>query len=144
DARPTSGRDRGGARAGRGPAMTGPAAAPAGSRAGAPVAAPVVDEGGDPACWAHLFDAEVDDAEVDDAEVDDAEVDDAEVDGPSGEVAVDLRRVTDGGPGAVWSLPHGGDLDANLVLLAPHGEVGEHVNRDVDVLLAVQDGTGEV
>ena len=46
------------------------------------------------------------------------------------------------GQGAVWSLPHGGDLDANLVRLDPGGTIGEHVNDDVDVLMFVQSGTG--
>ena len=66
--------------------------------------------GGDPACWAHLF---------------------------------DLAGIDDVG-GAVWSLPHGGELDANLVRLAPGGRIGEHVNEAVDVLLVVREGTGEL
>jgi quercetin dioxygenase-like cupin family protein len=46
------------------------------------------------------------------------------------------------GQGAVWSLPHGGDLDANLVRLDPGGTIDEHVNDDVDVLMFVQSGSG--
>jgi quercetin dioxygenase-like cupin family protein len=46
------------------------------------------------------------------------------------------------GQGAVWSLPHGGDLDANLVRLDPGGTIDEHVNDVVDVLMFVQSGTG--
>jgi quercetin dioxygenase-like cupin family protein len=48
------------------------------------------------------------------------------------------------GDGVVWSLPHGGDLDANLVRIGPGGGVGAHVNDEVDVLIVVRGGTGEV
>jgi mannose-6-phosphate isomerase-like protein (cupin superfamily) len=44
----------------------------------------------------------------------------------------------------MWSLPHGGDLDANLVRLEPGGCIGEHVNDDVDVLVFVRSGTGQL
>jgi len=63
---------------------------------------------------------------------------------------VDLLRVArdgverGGADGAVWSLPHGGDLDANLVQLAPGGGVGEHVNSEVDVLVVGVAGSGTV
>lgn len=57
---------------------------------------------------------------------------------------VDLGSAATGSGGAVWSLPHGGDLDANLVRLAPHAAIGEHVNNEVDVLLFVQSGTGNI
>jgi hypothetical protein len=53
---------------------------------------------------------------------------------------VDIEEVG----GAVWSLPHGGDLDANLVRLASNACIPEHVNRDVDVLLVVRSGGGEL
>jgi quercetin dioxygenase-like cupin family protein len=57
----------------------------------------------------------------------------------------DLRAVpAGGGDGAVWSLPHGGDLDANLVRLGPDGSIGEHRNDEVDVLVYVQSGSGEL
>jgi hypothetical protein len=77
------------------------------------------EQGGDPACWAHLF----------------------EDDQPA--LVVDLTDVDEVG-GAVWSLPHGGDLDANLVRLAPNACIPEHVNREVDVLLVVRAGEGEL
>lgn len=58
-------------------------------------------------------------------------------------IAIDLltvdRRGTDG---AVWSLAHGGDLDAHLVHLGPGGAVGAHVNDDVDVLIVGIEGAG--
>lgn len=85
------------------------------------------DEGGDPPCWAHLHD----DAACDD-------------DGQR-LVPVDLSAVDDGGaPGSVWSLPHGGDLDANLVRLDPGGAVAPHVNDEVDVMMIVRSGSCEV
>lgn len=46
-----------------------------------------------------------------------------------------------GSGGAVWSLPHDGDLDANLVVLHGGGSIGEHVNRDVDVLVVIRTGS---
>jgi quercetin dioxygenase-like cupin family protein len=60
-----------------------------------------------------------------------------------GLVIKDLNSV-DGSGGVVWSVPHGGDLDANLVRLGPGQRIAEHVNDDVDVLVVVRAGTGEV
>jgi len=58
-------------------------------------------------------------------------------------IAIDLRAVDRRGTdGAVWSLEHGGDLDANLVRIGPGGAIGAHVNDDVDVLIVVIDGSG--
>lgn len=48
------------------------------------------------------------------------------------------------GSGAVWSLPHGGDLDANVVRVAAGEAIDEHVNEDVDVLVAVWSGDGQL
>jgi quercetin dioxygenase-like cupin family protein len=87
------------------------------------------DLGGDPPCWAHLFDDE------------DAAGASANGCGP---LVVDLGAARLGSGGAIWSLPHGGDLDANLVRLDPGAAIGSHVNVDVDVLLLVQSGTGEL
>lgn len=82
------------------------------------------DLGGEPACWAHLVD---------------------ELDTTAGgdvPVVVDVGRLPDGGTGTIWSLPHGGDLDANLVRLDDGTEIEEHVNDEVDVLVVVWHGTG--
>jgi quercetin dioxygenase-like cupin family protein len=49
-----------------------------------------------------------------------------------------------GGDGARWSLPHGGDLDANLVSLGAGSAIDEHRNDEVDVLIYVQSGSGEL
>ena len=77
------------------------------------------EQGGDPACWVHLL----------------------EDDQPA--LVTDLVDIEEVG-GAVWSLPHGGDLDANLVRLAPSACIPEHVNRDVDVLVVVRSGGGQL
>ena len=80
------------------------------------------DLGGDPPCWAHLHDE----------------------DDPRADEVVDLRMVPSGSGGVVWSLTHGGDLDANLVRLGPGDGIGAHVNDDVDVLLVVRSGAGDL
>lgn len=77
------------------------------------------DEGGDPACWAHLFDDE------------------------GGATYVDLAPLLDAaGDGVHWTLASGDDLNANLVHLDPGHEMGEHVNDEVDVLVVVLAGGG--
>jgi len=82
----------------------------------------IVDQGGDPPCWAHLIDESPDDG-----------------------LLIDLDALSTGeGDGVTWSLPHGGDLDANLIRLGPRAAIEEHRNDDVDVLVVVQSGTGEI
>ena len=78
------------------------------------------DEGGEAPCYAHLLDVQ------------------------RHAVVVALDDVPAGGTGAVWSLPHDGELDANLVRLEAGGAIGAHVNREVDVLVVVRRGDGEV
>lgn len=57
----------------------------------------------------------------------------------------DLSEVdTSGTDGVAWSLPHGGDLDANLVALRPGASIAEHVNDAVDVFIYVRSGGGEL
>ncbi len=48
------------------------------------------------------------------------------------------------GSGAIWSLPHGGDLDANIVRVAAGEAIDEHVNDEVDVLVMVWSGVGDL
>lgn len=91
------------------------------------------DQGGDPPCWAHLFDE--DPCEPADQRACSATI---------GPVVIDLGSARTGSGGAVWSLPHGGDLDANLVRLDPGAGIGAHVNNDVDVLVFVQSGSGQL
>lgn len=56
---------------------------------------------------------------------------------------MDLDALERGGPsGAVWSLEGSDDLNANLVVLAPGAKIDTHVNREVEVLYVVLDGTG--
>ena len=60
-------------------------------------------------------------------------------------VVADLGRTPLGGSdGVVWHLPHGGDLDANLVRLGAGAAIDEHRNHEVDVLVYVQSGSGQV
>ncbi|MFV0257555.1 MAG: cupin domain-containing protein [Acidimicrobiales bacterium] len=60
-------------------------------------------------------------------------------------IVEDLGRLDPAGDsGARWSLPHGGDLDANLVTLAPDDGIGSHVNTEVDVLMYVTAGHGDL
>lgn len=86
------------------------------------------DLGGDPPCWAHLIEDDDDEPSTDQA----------------GSLVADLGAPLLGSGGAIWSLPHGGDLDANLVHLDPGGEIGAHANNDVDVLVFVRSGSGEL
>lgn len=44
----------------------------------------------------------------------------------------------------MWSLPHDADLDANLVRLEPHARIDTHRNTEVDVLVVVRGGSGEL
>lgn len=60
-------------------------------------------------------------------------------------VAADLGSIPLGAAdGAIWSLPHGGDLDANLVRLRAGSRIAPHVNDEVDVLIVVQSGGGRL
>src|SRR5690606_21515316 len=80
------------------------------------------DEGGDPACWAHLFE----EAEVE---------------------AMDLAPLLDtdlAGNGVHWSLSASGDLNANLVRLESGAEMAAHRNDEVDVLVVVLAGSGHL
>jgi quercetin dioxygenase-like cupin family protein len=56
----------------------------------------------------------------------------------------DLLR--SGGDGVAWSLPaHAShDLNVNLVQLGPHASVDAHRNDEVDVLVIVRAGAGEI
>lgn len=46
--------------------------------------------------------------------------------------------------GVVWTLDEGADLNANKVQLAAGRAIGEHVNGEVDVLVYVLDGEGDL
>jgi quercetin dioxygenase-like cupin family protein len=60
-------------------------------------------------------------------------------------ITFDLSGLDRTGPtGAAWSLPHGGDLDANVVVVQPGEAMAAHVNTEVDVLVVGLAGTGTV
>jgi len=81
-----------------------------------------IDEGGEAPCYAHLIEAEGDDA-----------------------VLVKLGDLLQAdGDGAVWSLPANGDLNANLVRIGPNAGIDAHRNSEVDVLVLVRSGAGEI
>ena len=47
--------------------------------------------------------------------------------------------------GSVWQLEPGArDLDSNIIALPPHEEIGQHVGPDLDVLILVLQGSGEL
>jgi quercetin dioxygenase-like cupin family protein len=48
------------------------------------------------------------------------------------------------GSGALWRLTASDDLQANLVRLEPDHEIGAHRNTEVDVVLVVLEGGGEL
>jgi quercetin dioxygenase-like cupin family protein len=100
-------------------------------------------EGGDPPCWAHLFDDEAcldpNDAEGVVASSSAARSDVAE------RATVDLAALTRAAstPGATWTH-ESEDLDVNLLVFASDEGVAEHVNAEVDVLLVGITGAGAV
>jgi quercetin dioxygenase-like cupin family protein len=106
----------------------------------------VIDEeeyGGDPPCWAHLFDEET--VGMENELEGRAESSDSA--GPSthqGQVE-DLAALTRSatGPGAIWTR-QSEDLNVNLLVFAAGEGVAGHVNAEVDVLLVGIAGTGAV
>ena len=47
--------------------------------------------------------------------------------------------------GSVWQLEPGArDLDANIIVLQPNGEIATHVGPELDVLILVLEGGGEL
>jgi mannose-6-phosphate isomerase-like protein (cupin superfamily) len=60
-------------------------------------------------------------------------------------VAVDLTALAHGpGVGAVWRLTDSPDLSVNLVRVGSGGEIGEHRNDEVDVVLVGVAGAAAV
>ncbi|MCD6057531.1 MAG: Cupin 2, conserved barrel [Thermomicrobiales bacterium] len=84
--------------------------------------------GGDPPCWAHLFDEETTGMEN-------------ETKGRAGLSESAARAAT--GPGAAWTR-QSEDLNVNLLVFAMGEGVAEHVNTEVDVLLVGIAGAGAV
>lgn len=47
--------------------------------------------------------------------------------------------------GFIWRLEPGArDLDSNIIALPPEGEIAQHIGPDLDVLILVLDGSGEL
>ena len=103
----------------------------------------VEPEGGDPPCWAHLFDDEICPGES--QERDAAGVVTAVGVGITETDVVDLPAVVQeaSARGAAWTR-QSEDLDVNLLVFAPDEGVAEHVNTEVDVLLVGIAGSGVV
>lgn len=57
------------------------------------------------------------------------------------DVAEVIRRASDDGP--AWSI-NSEQLNVNLVRLSSGATIAEHINREVDVLLVVFEGAGEL
>jgi quercetin dioxygenase-like cupin family protein len=100
-------------------------------------------EGGDPPCWAHLFDEETPGME-NETEGRAGSSESAALRTRAGdivELAALARAAT--APGAVWTH-QSEDLNVNLLVFASDEGVGEHVNTEVDVLLVGVAGAGDV
>ena len=99
--------------------------------------------GGDPPCWAHLFDEETTAPEIEMEGRTESSESAAQGVGP--EQIVDLvalaRFAT--AQGAIWSR-ESEDLDINLLVFAAGEGVAEHVNAEVDVLVVGIAGAGVV
>ena len=99
--------------------------------------------GGDPPCWAHLFEEVTASSGIETA--DRAGSAETAMLSTDSHQMVDLAALTRAAtaPGAVWTR-HSDDLDVNL-LVFPSGEgVAEHMNDEVDVLLVGITGAGAV
>lgn len=47
--------------------------------------------------------------------------------------------------GSIWRLEPGArDLDSNIITLPPEGEIAQHVGPNLDVLIVIIDGSGEL
>jgi len=106
----------------------------------------VTDEeeyGGDPPCWAHLFDEET--AGVENELEGRAESSDSAGPSTGQDQVVDLAALARPAtaPGAAWTH-ESEDLDVNLLVFALGEGVAEHVNDEVDVLLVGITGSGAV
>jgi mannose-6-phosphate isomerase-like protein (cupin superfamily) len=107
----------------------------------------VTDEeeyGGDPPCWAHLFEEEATGLEID-VEDQAGSSESAGPDTGQGQEVVDLAALAQWAtaPGAIWTW-QSEDLNVNLLVFASGEGVAEHVNAEVDVLLIGIAGAGAV
>ena len=99
--------------------------------------------GGDPPCWAHLFEEETTGME-NETEGRPGSSESAALHTGAGEIvefAALARAAT--APGAIWTLQTE-DLDVNLLVFSAGDGVAEHVNTEVDVLLVGIAGAGAI
>ena len=99
--------------------------------------------GGDPPCWAHLFEEEITGLAGEPGER--ADSSDTTVLRTGSEQMVDLAALTRTAtvPGAIWTR-QSEDLEINLLVFTSGDGVAEHVNAEVDVLLVGITGSGTV
>ena len=99
--------------------------------------------GGDPPCWAHLFDEET--TSVASETGDRADSSETTVLRTGSGQLMDLVALTRDAtvPGAIWTW-QSEDLDINLLVFTSGEGVAEHVNAEVDVLLVGITGSGAV
>ena len=99
--------------------------------------------GGDPPCWAHLFDEETIGLETEPEDRAESSETTALSTGPGQMVDLDALVNAATAPGAAWTH-QSEDLNVNLLVFASGEGVAEHVNAEVDVLLVGIEGTGAV
>jgi quercetin dioxygenase-like cupin family protein len=102
-------------------------------------------EGGDPPCWAHLFDEETYGREIDDETQDREGVLAAAAPRTGATEMIELAALarTATTPGAAWTR-QSEDLDVNLLVFPSGDGVAQHVNAEVDVLMVGVVGEGLV
>jgi quercetin dioxygenase-like cupin family protein len=100
-------------------------------------------EGGDPPCWAHLFEEWA--VPCEDPEDVGDRASETTGSGAAGRDPVDLAGLvrSTGARGPIWTY-QGEDLNVNLLVFAAGGGMAEHVNAEVDVLLVGVAGEGAV
>jgi quercetin dioxygenase-like cupin family protein len=102
-------------------------------------------EGGDPPCWAHLFDEEMYGMAIDNETQDRKEVSGGAAPRTGAAEMVELAALAHAvtTPGAAWTR-QSEDLDVNLLVFPAGQGVAEHLNTEVDVLLVGVVGEGVV
>lgn len=98
--------------------------------------APMSEEGGDPACWAHLFDEES-------GEMACAATGETVARQPGQGFDLPALAAAHSTSGTAWTL-ESDDLNANLLVLNPGGRSSEYVNETLDVLLIGISGLGVI